>query len=66
MNSIKLKTIKEWSQSTNVKKIQTFLRFVNYNRKFIKNYFKKVIPLINMTIKDKLWSWELKEQQAFE
>ena len=56
MNSIKLKTIKKWSQSTNVKKIQIFLKFVNYNRKFIKNYFKKIIPLINSMIKDKLWN----------
>ena len=54
MNSIKLKMIKNWSQLTNVKKIQIFLKFVNYNRKFIKNYFKKVIFLINLTIKDKL------------
>ena len=54
MNSIKLKTIKEWLKSTNVKEVQAFLRFVNYNRKFIKNYFEKVIPLINLTSKDKL------------
>ena len=53
MNSIKLKTIKNWSQSTNVKKVQAFLGFVNYNRKFIKDYFKKIISLINLTIKDK-------------
>ena len=65
MNSIKLKAIKKWSQSTNVKEIQIFLRFVNYNRKFIKNYFKKVIPLINLTIKDKLWNWKFQKQQAF-
>ena len=54
MNSIKLKAIKNWSQSINVKKVQIFLRFVNYNRKFIKDYFKKIIPLINLMIKDKL------------
>ena len=66
MNSNKLKAIKEWSQFTNMKEIQVFLEFVNYNRKFIKNYFKKVIPLINLTTKDKSWSWRPQEQQAFE
>ena len=66
MNSIKLKAMQKWSQSTNIKEVQTFLEFVNYNRKFIKNYFKEVIPLINLTIKDKSWNWESQEQQAFE
>ena len=66
MNSTKLKAIEDWSQSINVKKVQAFLGFVNYNRKFIKNYFKKVIPLINLTIKRKAWSWKVREQQAFE
>ena len=54
MNSTKLKVVKDWSQPTSVKEMQTFLKFVNYNRKFIKDYFKKVISLINLTIKDKL------------
>ena len=53
MNLTKIKTIKNWSQSTNVKKVQAFLRFINYNCKFIKNYFKKIIFLINLTIKNK-------------
>ena len=66
MDSTKLKAIKDWSQSTNVKKVQVFLGFVNYNRKFIKDYSKKVIPLINLTIKDKPWSWKNQKQQAFE
>ena len=59
MNLIKLKAIKDWSQSINVKEVQTFLKFVNYNRKFIKNYSKKVIFLINLTIKDKPWNWKI-------
>ena len=66
INSIKLKAIKKWSKSTNVKEVQAFLGFVNYNRKFIKDYSKKVIPLINLTIKDKPWDWRNKEQQTFE
>ena len=66
MNLVKLKTIKDWSQSTNVKEVQTFLKFVNYNRKFIKNYSKRVISLINLIIKDKSWNWGISKHQAFE
>ena len=66
MNSTKINAIKNWPQSTSVKKVQAFLRFVNYNRKFIKNYSKKVISLINLIIKDKTWNWKSQEQQAFE
>ena len=66
MDPTKFKAIKDWPRSINVKGVQTFLGFVNYNRKFIKNYSKKVISLINLTIKDKPWSWENQERQAFE
>ena len=62
MNSTKIKAIKDWSQSTNVKEVQAFLEFVNYNRKFIKNYFKKIISLINLTIKNKPWIWKYSKQ----
>ena len=66
IDSKKLKAIKDWSKPTNVKEVQAFLEFVNYNRKFIKDYSKKVISLINLTIKDKPWNWKNKKQQAFE
>ena len=66
MNLTKLEAIKNWLRSTNVKEVQAFLEFVNYNRKFIKDYSRKVIPLINLTIKDKAWRWKIQKQQAFE
>ena len=53
MNSVKIKAMKDWPKSTNIKEVQAFLGFVNYNRKFIKDYFRKAIPLINLTIKGK-------------
>ena len=62
----KLQAVKDWKPPTNVKEAQSFLGFVNYNRKFIKDYSKKAIPLTNLTGKDKPWSWGVPEQQAFE
>ena len=66
INSVKICTVKEWKQSINIKKIISFLKFINYNRKFIKNYFKKVILFINLTAKDRLWSWRKLEKKAFQ
>ena len=52
MNPKKLRAVKEWKPSINVKKVQSFLGFMNYNRKFIKNYFASAISLTNLTKKD--------------
>ena len=65
INSVKINAIKEWKQSNNVKKVMSFLKFVNYNRKFIKNYFKKTISLINLTVKDRSWNWEKLKKEVF-
>ena len=53
MDPTKIKVVKDWPQSINVRKVQAFLKFVNYNRKFIKNYSKKTLSLTNITIKGK-------------
>ena len=49
-----------------MKKIQFFLNFANYNRKFIKDFSKKTAPLTNLTNKNKSWTWIKKKQQAFD
>jgi hypothetical protein len=66
MNSNKIKTIEEWKRSTNVKEVQAFLKFVNYNRKFIEQYSKKTLSFINLTIKNKKWEWNKKAENAFQ
>ena len=62
----KLWAVKEWPIPSNVKEIQSFLGFVNYNRKFIKNYLKKANPLTNLIKDATQWHWGTREQQAFE
>jgi len=52
MNPEKLQAVKEWKSSINVKKVQSFLGFINYNKKFIKNYFVNAISLTNLTKKN--------------
>ena len=66
INFDKLTSIKAWSVFINVKKVQAFLKFINYNRKFIQEYLQKIITLTNFIIKNRLWKWKEDEQTTFE
>ena len=57
MNLDKLRSVKTWSVFINVKKMQIFLKFVNYNRKFIQEYSQKIMTFTNFTVKNRLWKW---------
>jgi len=46
--------------------VQFFLDFMNYNKKFIKNYFVNAISLTNFTKKNTSWIWELAEEKSFQ
>ena len=46
--------------------MQAFLKFVNYNRKFIQEYLQKIMTFTNFTIKNRSWKWNEDEQMAFE
>ena len=51
MKSDWIKIIEEWSFSYNVKKVQFFLRFVNFYCRFIEDYFK-IAALLHELIKN--------------
>ena len=65
INFKKIEVVKKWKTSINVKKLQSFLEFVNYNRKFIKNYSNKTIFLIKLTAKNVSWFWRSKKKATF-
>jgi len=52
MNLSKMIIIVNWITSINLKEIQSFMRFVNFYRHFIKNFFKLVKSFIQLTRKD--------------
>ncbi len=52
MNSIKVKVIVNWTTSINLKKVQSFVRFVNFYRRFIKNFLKLVKSFTQLTRKN--------------
>ena len=61
----KSKVIKKWKLSINVKKLQLFIKFVNYNHNFIKNFALITISLIKLTKKNKSWKWKSNEKLIF-
>ena len=57
MSPEKIKAIAEWPTLYDVKEVQSFLGFANFNRKFIKGYSKKALLLTDITKKDIGFIW---------
>jgi hypothetical protein len=55
MSPTKIQVVKDWKTPKTVKQIQEFLGFVNFNRRFIKDYSLKALPLTKLTQKDTLF-----------
>ncbi len=66
MNSEKINIVVKWITSRIVKDVQSFLDFVNFYRRFIKEFFKLIDSLTFLIKKDHSFDWTLKCQSAFE
>ncbi len=66
MNSSKVTVIVSWITSTNLKEIQSFVKFVNFYRRFIKNFSKLVKPFTQLTRKNTSFVWNKICVQAFD
>ena len=55
MDPIKISIIKGWLTLRNISKVQLFLGFINFYRRFIKKYSEVAISLIKLTKKDQPW-----------
>ena len=66
MDPDKVKAVREWPAPTNVKEVRAFLGFVNFYRRYVKNFGGIGIPLTDLTKKDHPFIWGTKEQAAFE
>jgi len=64
-NSKKTDTVRNWPLSKWVKKVQAFLRLMNYYWKFVFNYAKIAEPLTQLTCKNKRWHWDKEQKDAF-
>jgi hypothetical protein len=66
MDPVKVAGVKEWPTPTNVTEVQSFLGFINFYRRFIRDFSTVAHPLHNLTRKDNIWSWKEAEQKAFQ
>jgi hypothetical protein len=66
MDPAKIQTILDWQTPCSVRDVQCFLGFANFYRKFIKNYSKIVMPLTELTQKNKRFTWNPNAEEAFE
>jgi hypothetical protein len=66
MDPVKIAGIKNWPIPTKVKDVRSFLGFCNFYRHFIRGFAHLARPLNELTRKDAEWSWQDRQQKAFE
>jgi hypothetical protein len=66
MDPVKVKGVTDWPVPKKVKEVQSFLGFVNFYRRFIKDFSHIARPLHALTRKTTEWRWGEPQQAAFE
>ena len=64
MEQDKIKAVKKWKTPMKIKKVESFLEFANFYRRFIQNFSHMAKPLNKLKGK-KEWTWTEEYQQAF-
>ena len=57
--------IRDWPQPKNLRQLRAFLGTANYYRKFIPDYSTIVAPLVELTQKNRVFTWEAEQEAAF-
>jgi transposase InsO family protein len=66
MDPVKVAGVADWPTPENKKEVQSFLGFVNFYRRFIRDFSHHARPLFDLTKKDVKWEWSADEQSAFD
>jgi len=66
MDPDKIQVIKNFQPPKTKKQVQSFLGFINFYRKFIRDLSQNTEQLSLLTKKDAKWQWGSQQQQAFE
>ncbi len=64
-NSKKTDAVRNWPLPKWVKKVQAFLKLMNYYWKFVLNYAKIAEPLTQLMHKNERWHWDKEQKNAF-
>ena len=65
IDPVKVKAIQNWKVLKSSKVVLSFLGFVNFYRRFIKDYSQLTAPLHNLTKKDTPFHWDDKADETF-
>lgn len=65
INPDKIEAVKKWPTPTTRKQVQSYLGFVQFFRKFIKNFSAIALPLTTLTSKDVPFSWTDECEKSF-
>jgi len=65
MVPVKVSGVSEWPIPKNRKEVQSFMGFVNFYLRFIKDFSHHVHALFDLTKKDVGWQWGAAEQTSF-
>ena len=66
MDPVKVAGVADWPVTGNKKEVQSFLGFVNFYRRFIRDFSHHARPLFDLTKNDVKWKWSVDEQLAFD
>jgi len=66
VDPVKVAGVREWPTPKNKTDVQAFLGFVNFYRRFIRDFSAKARPLFDLTRSEQVWTWSGKKQVAFE
>ena len=66
MGPTKVKAVQDWPRPTKVLEVQQFIGFVQYVRRFIKNFSQIATPLTNLIKGSQTFSWSEREQHVFD
>jgi len=66
MDLVKVVGVQEWPTPENKTDVQACLGFVNFYRRFIRDFSAKARPLFDLTRSEQVWMWSGREQTAFE
>ena len=64
MDPVKVSGVSEWLEPWNKKEVQSFVRFINFYQRFIKDFSHHAHALFDLTKKDVGWRWGESEQAS--
>jgi len=66
IDPVKVAGVCDWPTLENRTDVQAFINFVNFYCYFIQDFLTIARPLFDLTRSDRTWSWDTREQEAFE